>query len=102
LALADLSKAIALAPSDPENYNSRAWANHLKGDDAKGLPDVQKAIAMRSDNGDTIETRAEIYEKLGKRELAIADYRATLKLSSPGSQAVLDAQRGLKRLNAPR
>jgi Tfp pilus assembly protein PilF len=100
LALADLTKAIALAPNDPENYNSRAWAYHLKGDDAKGLPDVQKAIVMRPDNGDTIETRAEIYEKLGQRDKAIADYRTTLKLSSAGSQAARDAQSGLKRLSA--
>ena len=100
LALADLTKAIALAPNDPENYNSRAWAYHLKGDDARGLPDVQRAIVMRPDNGDTIETRAEIYEKLGQRDKAIADYRTTLKLSSQGSQATKDAQSGLRRLSA--
>jgi Tfp pilus assembly protein PilF len=72
----------------------------LKGDDAKGLPDAEKAIMMAPNNADSIETRAEIYEKLGQRERAIADYRATLKLASFGSQAVQYAQDGLKRLGA--
>ena len=99
-AIADLTKAIALAPNSPEAYNGRAWAYHLKGQDAKGLPDVEKSIALAPGNADSTETRAEINEMLGRRDAAIADYRQTLKLASPGSEAVRDAESGLKRLGA--
>ncbi len=43
-----------------------------------------------------LETRAEIYEKLGRRDAAIADYRAALKLSPKMPEALA----GLKRLAA--
>jgi tetratricopeptide (TPR) repeat protein len=41
-------------------------------------------------------TRAEILEKLGQREKAIADYRAALKLNPAND----DSKAGLKRLGA--
>jgi tetratricopeptide (TPR) repeat protein len=97
-AIADLTKAIALAPNDPTAYNGRAWAWHLEGEDAKGLPGVDKAIALAPGNPDSFETRGEIYEKLARRELAIADYRAVLKFAAPRSEAQSDARAGLKRL----
>ncbi len=80
-AIADYTQAIALEPNFDNYYNSRAWAYHLKGEDTKGLPDAQKAVVL-SPIADNIETRAEIYEKLGQRDKAIADYRAALKQKS--------------------
>lgn len=94
-AIADLTQAIALKP-DANAYNERAWNYHLKGEDAKGLPDANKAVALTPRDAAAIETRAEIYEKLGQRKKAVADYRASLR-TEPGQQTSLD---GLKRLRA--
>ena len=68
----------------------------MKGEDAKGLPDAEKAVAMAPKNAASMETRAEIYERLGQRDGAIADYRAALVLDNH-IQLALD---GLKRLGA--
>ncbi|MGH6969046.1 MAG: tetratricopeptide repeat protein [Stellaceae bacterium] len=77
-------------------YNNRAWAYHRKGEDVKGLRDVDMALILAPKNAAVIETRAEIYEKLGKRDQAVADYRTALKLDPK----MKEAQDGLKRLNA--
>ena len=77
-------------------YNNRAWAYHHKGDDQAGLRDVDMALILAPNNAAVIETRAEINEKLGKRDQAVADYRAALKLDPKMAQA----SDGLKRLGA--
>ena len=91
----DFTQAIAHHPLD-SYYIGRAWAYHLKGENAKALPDANKALTMTPDDADFIEARAEIYEKLGQRDEAIADYRASLKLD-PNKN---DSKQGLKRLDA--
>jgi Tfp pilus assembly protein PilF len=53
-------------------------------------------VALAPDNADCIETRAEIFEKLGRREPAIADYRTALKIDPTMKEALA----GLKRLRA--
>jgi tetratricopeptide (TPR) repeat protein len=98
-AIADFTQAIARHPpeasyKDDLYYIDRAWAYHLKGEDAKALPDADKAIAMTPDDPDYIETRAEIYEQLGQRDQAIADYRAALKLNPKKD----GSRQGLQRL----
>jgi tetratricopeptide (TPR) repeat protein len=75
-------------------YSHRAWAYHRKGEDAKGLPDAEQAVAMEP-TADHFQCRAEIHEKLGQRAQAISDYRADLKLV-PADQ---DAMNGLRRLD---
>ena len=62
-AIADFTKVIALKPDDANVYNQRAWNYHLKGEDAKGLSDANKAIALAPNDTANIETRAEIYER---------------------------------------
>ncbi len=94
-AVKDFTQAIAYHPRD-SYYNNRAAAYHLDGEDAKGLPDANTAAAATPDNPDFLETRAEIYEKLGRHDEAIADYRASLKLD-PNDEA---SKQGLKRLGA--
>ena len=94
-AIKDFTQAIAHHPLD-SYYIGRAWAYHLKGENAKALPDANKALTMTPDDADFIEARAEIYEKLGQRDEAIADYRASLKLD-PNKN---DSKQGLKRLDA--
>lgn len=77
-------------------YNNRAWAYHRKGDDQAGLRDIDMALILAPKNAAVIETRAEIYEKLGKHDQAVADYRAALQLDPKMTQA----SDGLKRLGA--
>jgi tetratricopeptide (TPR) repeat protein len=61
-----------------ENYNARAWILHIAGKDDQALADVATALEVDSENSDILETRAEIYEKLGNRDGALADYRKAL------------------------
>jgi Flp pilus assembly protein TadD len=72
----------------------RAWNYHLAGQDTEGLSDANRAIALAPKNASFIETRAEIYEKLGQQDNAIAEYRQALSLA-PNMKS---AQDGLKRL----
>jgi tetratricopeptide (TPR) repeat protein len=94
-AIADSTKAIEISPNF-EAYNNRGWAYHLKGEDAKGLPDAAKAVGLAPKEAEFVETRAEIYEKLGLRAEAVADYRAALTLDTHHQSA----KDGLKRLGA--
>ncbi|MEO7053879.1 MAG: tetratricopeptide repeat protein [Rhizomicrobium sp.] len=94
-AIADYNQAIAASP-DADLYNNRAWAYHLKGEDANGLPDVMKSLEINPKNAPALETRGEIYEKLSKRDAAIADYRAALA----GEPTMQPAKDGLARLGA--
>ncbi|HEU0018216.1 MAG TPA: tetratricopeptide repeat protein, partial [Methyloceanibacter sp.] len=59
-------------------------------------PDANKAITLDAKNPFAFNTRAQIYEALGRKQAAIADFRKVLKLK-PGMQ---DAIEGLKRLGA--
>jgi tetratricopeptide (TPR) repeat protein len=95
-AIADYTRAIAIQP-DFSLYNNRAWSHHLKGDDAGGLADAEEAVKEAPSNPFCLGTRAAIYEKLGRRDDAIADYRAAFALDPKDPEAI-DA---LKRLGVP-
>src|SRR5581483_10318262 len=92
-AIADYTQAIAIAP-DFSLYNNRAWSHHLKGDDAGGLADAEEAVKLAPQNPFCLGTRAAIYAKLGRRDAAIADYRAAYALDPRDPEAIA----GLKRL----
>jgi tetratricopeptide (TPR) repeat protein len=102
LAAADRTQALALATAAIEalpsaaNYHERAFIYHLLGDDAHGLPDAMKAWEMTPRNAEILETRGEIYENLGNRTAALADYRAALE-ADPNDQ---HAQEALTRIAA--
>lgn len=64
------------------SYNGRASAYHLLGEDTLALSDVNKELEFNPKDSSSLEIRAEIYEKLGRREEAIADYRATIALTT--------------------
>lgn len=94
-AIADFTKAIAVKP-DFSVYNNRAWTHHLKGDDAGGLADAEEAVKLAPKNPFCLGTRAAIYDKLGRRGDAVADYRAAFALDPRDPEAI----DGLKRLGA--
>jgi tetratricopeptide (TPR) repeat protein len=92
-ALADYNKAIALDPSHGTFYHNRSWSYFILGQYDKALLDINTAIDLGpTANGYSL--RGDIYAKLGKRDQAITDYRASLKIS-PTYQPSLD---GLQRL----
>jgi tetratricopeptide (TPR) repeat protein len=105
-AIADYTEAIVrrtalmtVAPhADPGHaaYNARGRVLHLKGDDTKALPDADKAVSLKPNEPAYLETRAEIREKLGRRDDAVADYRTALKLNPNLQQAAI----GLRRLGS--
>jgi len=94
-AIQSCTAMLELQPTNAAAYNNRAWALHLKGEDAAALPDAEKAVTLAPSSAPSLETRAEIYEKLGHRRDAVADYRAALAIDG-GLQLARD---GLKRLS---
>jgi tetratricopeptide (TPR) repeat protein len=93
-ALADYSKAIAIAPDRWDAFQGRAWANLKTGKTANALLDIQRALQLKPDAAQAFDTRAHVYEALGKRDDAIADFRRALEIQPrlQGSRA------GLQRL----
>jgi tetratricopeptide (TPR) repeat protein len=89
-------KAIEINPKYASAYNNRGVSYHLIGEDTKARFDAEEAVAPAPNDGNHLETRAEIHEKLGLRAEAIADYRAALTLEPH----MRDAEGGLKRLGA--
>ncbi len=81
-------------PKDANYYNSRAWAHFKAGKAAQGLPDAEKSLELRPNDASTLDTRGSIFEALGWREEAIADFRRALS-KAPTMQSSKD---GLKRL----
>jgi Tfp pilus assembly protein PilF len=67
------------------------------GKAAKGLPDVQRALEFDPEFAAAYDTRGHIYEALGRKEDAIADFRKALALDPEE----LGSREGLKRLSAP-
>ena len=105
-AIADLSKFIALNPgrqylADAYIARATAYAANASNSSAKDrfdpeIADLTKAIALRPDQALLFKTRGSAYELKGERALAIADYRAVLRIE-PADQ---DAKDALKRLDA--
>jgi regulator of sirC expression with transglutaminase-like and TPR domain len=63
---------------------------------AQGLPDAKKSLSLRPDEPEALDTRGHIFEALGRRQEAIADFRRALA-KMPDLQESKDA---LKRLGA--
>jgi len=99
-AAADREKAISLATQAIDsapiagNYLNRAYVYQLLGDNADAMKDAMRAWELTPHNADILEARGEIYENLGDRSSALADYHAALQ-SDPDQQ---HAQEGLTRL----
>ena len=95
-ALADYSKAIAIAPDRWDAFQGRAWANLKTGKTAIALLDIHRALQLKPDAAQAFDTRAHVYEALGKREDAIADFRRALEIEP----RLHGSREGLKRLGA--
>jgi tetratricopeptide (TPR) repeat protein len=99
-AVATCTQAIALNPKDEWSYSNRCVANVRLGNYSAALADCNQTIAFNDPgNWTAYYFRGAIYEKLGMKAAAIADYQKTItmKPSSPYTQYTQDA---LKRLGA--
>ena len=85
-------------PGHPENISADIDVAVCVHGHAFGLPDAEKAVSLQPKQAAFLETRAEIYEKLGRRADAIADYRAALAVDT----SLKLADDGLKRLDIAR
>jgi tetratricopeptide (TPR) repeat protein len=82
-AIYHFTQAIKMDPKLTSAYAYRAEAYRLSGNDEKSIEDATKATKLRGDpraQADAYKTRAKIYRRLGKVELAVADSRAAMRI----------------------
>ena len=83
-AIDDLTKVIELRPeTDPEPWNSRAYARALAGFELKeGLADVERAILLAGqDQPHILDTRGYLLHLSGQQEPALANLNKAIKLA---------------------
>jgi tetratricopeptide (TPR) repeat protein len=93
-AMADYSTAIALDPQNPHYYAERAWTHFRAGSPNVGLADVQRALALQPGSAYALDTRGHIFEALGHRDEAIADFLNVVKFA-PSHKSSVKALRRL-------
>jgi tetratricopeptide (TPR) repeat protein len=82
---ADEAQSLALASqlidANPayEYFVQRAWVHREVGKDAEGLADANKAVEISDAKHGAFTIRAKIEEALGRKDEAVADFRADLK-----------------------
>jgi tetratricopeptide (TPR) repeat protein len=82
------------APPFSRRPPNRAWAFFKSGKAAQGLPDAERSLQLRPNDAATLDTRGHIFEALGRRQEAIADFRRAQAID-PNHQSSREA---LKRL----
>lgn len=102
-AIADYTHVIELVPTHITAYSERARSYFKTGKAQEGQADAQKAmelaqksLALHPTSASAHDIRGLVFEVLGKRDDAIADYRKALQLD-PGNES---SREGLKRLGA--
>jgi tetratricopeptide (TPR) repeat protein len=94
LAIADWTRVTEIRSRDPRPYYFRSRDLARKEDYMHALTDLNTAIRLDRFYRDAYLARAKIYEKMGQREQAIADYRS----ASPFWHTNPEAEAALKRL----
>jgi membrane associated rhomboid family serine protease len=95
-ALPDLDAALAAGIDTPQLRNNRAWSLYKLDRPGDGLADADVAVTAEPENAASLDTRAHIYEALGRRNEAISDYQAALAKDP----TIKESQDGLKRLTS--
>jgi tetratricopeptide (TPR) repeat protein len=96
-ALALYEQAIRQAPHLTWLYRNRAETYLNMGEPDKALDDVQRSLAVFRRDASALNQRGRIYEAMGRKQDAIADFRAALALDQ-GAKANADSRAGLQRL----
>lgn len=79
-AVAEWDKVLAMQPEYGFGYYRRGWFKELSGDLEGGLEDLSMAIVLEPEEPYFYETRGDLYVKLGKRDLAEADFKKVIEI----------------------
>ncbi|UCG13061.1 MAG: tetratricopeptide repeat protein [Deltaproteobacteria bacterium] len=82
-AVHNFGRAIEMEPKRGTAYAYRAEAYRLRGKDGEALADANRAIKLRGDlraKADAYKTRAKLYWKVGRNQLAAADLKASYRI----------------------
>jgi len=79
-AIAEWDKVLTMQPESGFGYYRRGWFKELAGDLEGGLEDLSMAIVLDPDGAYLYSTRGDLYMRLGKKDLAEADFRKTIEL----------------------
>ena len=79
-AVAEWNKVLAMQPEYGFGYYRRGWFKELSGDLEGGLEDLSMAIVLEPKEPYFYETRGDLYVKLGKRDLAEADFKKVIEI----------------------
>lgn len=89
LAIASSERAVSLDPGSPNVYHNRSVAYFVKAGREKNrayldkaLSDMNRAIALGSDDPESFEFRARYYDALGEKDKAVADRKKAKQLKS--------------------
>ena len=79
-AVKEWDKVLTEQPEYGFGYYRRGWFKELSGDLEGGLEDLTMAIVLDPKESYLYETRGDLYMKLGKKDLAEADFKKTIEL----------------------
>lgn len=86
-AIADFSRAIQLAPTDPSAYRFRANVAFALHRDADALADYTRAIAADPTSAASYEIRGQFFQMTGRHEIAIGDFDRAIALDPKMARA---------------
>jgi tetratricopeptide (TPR) repeat protein len=86
-ALADLSKAIELDPSNLDVYKERAWTNNDARHYKDAIADFSTVIEQNPQDSDSYLGRAQAYRELGDLSSALKDLDQSISINPDSSQA---------------
>lgn len=97
-AFLDFNKVIELSPDDPFGYYNRAFAYQNIGEYEQAILDYSKAIELDPNNAEEVliralESRAVLYESLGRTSDAIHDFEELLKIMTDADRRKLVEER---------
>lgn len=81
-AVAEWDKVLAMQPEYGYGYYRRGWYKELSGDLEGGLEDLSMSIVMEPMESYFYGTRGDLYAKLGKMDLANADFRKVIEIEN--------------------
>jgi len=97
-AIGDYTKGLEINPKFAVVCDNRAWSCFKAGKAAQGLLDVEKSLELSPNSAHALVIRGSIFEALGRREEAIADF-CRAHAVAPNDQAMQSSgKEPLKRL----
>jgi tetratricopeptide (TPR) repeat protein len=82
-ASADYGEVTRLQPENIDAWNARCWVRAVSGRETQAaLADCNKALSIKPDSADVLDTRGFVHLKLGQYDNAIKDFDAALKLDN--------------------